>query len=195
MIRVLESRRRRAAHRAQRPPRKSSLLSTLAILSVAGFVAVPLAGPSTTMASAAWFGSSQSDTVNLLVTGQAGDFEREEFSVAGGWGTAPAVGRPDVGTSQAIALDMVLARGWDNDQFGCLYALWAKESGWNHFAMNRSSGAYGIPQSLPGEKMASAGADWATNPATQIKWGLGYIEARYGTPCAAWGHSQQKNWY
>jgi hypothetical protein len=76
-----------------------------------------------------------------------------------------------------------------------LSALWKKESGWNHFAMNRSSGAYGIPQALPGEKMASAGSDWATNPATQIQWGLGYIEGRYGTPCAAWGHSQAKNWY
>lgn len=194
-MRALQSRHRRAAHRAERPSRKSSVLSLLGILSVSGFVAVPLAGPSTTLANAAWFGSSSADTVNLRVTGQEGGLAREDFSVAGGWGTAPAVGRPDVGTSQAIALDMVLSRGWDNEQFGCLHALWAKESGWNHFAMNRSSGAYGIPQSLPGDKMASAGADWATNPATQIRWGLGYIEARYGTPCGAWGHSQQKNWY
>lgn len=171
------------------------MLSVLAMASVAGFVAVPLAGPSSTMATAAWFGTSQADTVNLLVTGQHAGLERQDFSVAGGWRTAPAIGRPDPGTAQALALEMVVGRGWDTEQFGCLYALWAKESGWNHFAMNKSSGAYGIPQSLPGEKMASAGADWATNPATQITWGLGYIEARYGTPCAAWGHSQQKNWY
>jgi hypothetical protein len=171
------------------------VLSVLGILSVSGFVAVPLAGPSTTMANAAWFESGASDTVNLLVSGLEGGVEREGFSVEGGWGTAPAIGRPDVGSSQAVALEMVLARGWDEEQFGCLHALWAKESGWNEFALNRSSGAYGIPQSLPGEKMASAGADWATNPATQIRWGLGYIEARYGVPCAAWGHSQQKNWY
>lgn len=162
---------------------------------MAGFVAVPLAGPSTTLASAAWFGGAPADAVNLLVSGQEGALTREEFSVSGGWGNAPATGKPDVGSSQAVALEMVLGRGWDNEQYGCLHALWAKESGWNHFALNRSSGAYGIPQSLPGEKMASAGADWATNPATQIKWGLGYIEARYGTPCAAWGHSQRKNWY
>jgi hypothetical protein len=186
---------RRAAHRAERPSRKSSILSALAIVSVAGFVAVPLAGPSSVTASAAWSQPGEIETVNLLVTGDAGTLVREDFSVAGGWRTAPAAGRPDPGSAQAIALDQVLSRGWDTEQYGCLYALWAKESGWNHFAMNKSSGAYGIPQSLPGEKMASAGADWATNPATQIRWGLGYIEARYGTPCSAWGHSQQKNWY
>jgi hypothetical protein len=62
-------------------------------------------------------------------------------------------------------------------------------------AQNKSSGAYGIPQALPGSKMASAGADWQTNPATQITWGLGYISARYGTPCAAYAHLQSSNWY
>jgi hypothetical protein len=99
------------------------------------------------------------------------------------------------GTAQAIGHDMVLARGWGEDQFSCLSKLWTKESGWNASANNPSSGAYGIPQSLPGSKMASAGADWATNPATQIKWGLGYIEDRYGAPCGAWAHSVSHNWY
>ncbi|GIH99017.1 aggregation-promoting factor C-terminal-like domain-containing protein [Planobispora takensis] len=96
--------------------------------------------------------------------------------------------------NRAIAKQMLEARGWA-DQWGCLEKLWMKESGWNERAMNRSSGAYGIPQSLPGHKMASAGADWQTNPATQIEWGLGYIKGRYGTPCGAWGHSQAKGWY
>lgn len=85
--------------------------------------------------------------------------------------------------------------GWDSSQFGCLDSLWTKESGWNVHADNPSSSAYGIPQALPGSKMASAGPDWANNPVTQIKWGLGYIQARYGTPCNAWGHSQSYNWY
>lgn len=85
--------------------------------------------------------------------------------------------------------------GWGGDQFGCLNSLWNKESGWNFTATNPSSGAYGIPQSLPGSKMAAAGSDWQTNPQTQIKWGLSYISASYGTPCAAWGHSQATNWY
>ncbi|WP_240792170.1 MULTISPECIES: transglycosylase SLT domain-containing protein [unclassified Salinibacterium] len=108
---------------------------------------------------------------------------------------APAAGSPDPGSAKAIAYDMVAARGWGVDQYDCLVALWNKESGWNTFAHNPSSGAYGIPQSLPGSKMASAGADWATNPATQITWGLGYIQGRYGTPCGAWGASQAKGWY
>jgi hypothetical protein len=73
--------------------------------------------------------------------------------------------------------------------------LWNKESGWRVNAYNSGSGAYGIPQALPGSKMASAGADWQTNAATQIKWGLGYIKGRYGTPCGAWGHSQSVGWY
>lgn len=119
---------------------------------------------------------------------------RDDFAVSR-YSTAPAVGIPDPGTAQAIAYEMVLARGWDQGEYECLVALWTRESNWNVYAHNPSSGAYGIPQSLPGEKMASAGADWATNPATQITWGLGYIAARYGTPCGAWEHSERKGWY
>lgn len=85
--------------------------------------------------------------------------------------------------------------GWGDDQFSCLVSLWNRESGWNVNALNESSGAAGIPQALPGEKMAIAGADWQTNPATQISWGLSYISSSYGTPCAAWGHSESYNWY
>jgi hypothetical protein len=109
--------------------------------------------------------------------------------------SAPAAGAPDPGSAKAIAFDMVTARGWGQSEYDCLVALWQKESGWNVYAHNASSGAYGIPQSLPGSKMASAGADWATNPATQITWGLGYIQGRYGTPCGAWNASQAKGWY
>ncbi len=110
-----------------------------------------------------------------------------------GW--RPPFVSPDPGSAQAIAYEMVTGRGWGDDQFACLVALWKKESGWRVNAYNRSSGAYGIPQALPGNKMASAGADWETNPATQISWGIGYIKGRYGTPCGAWDHSQRKGWY
>ncbi|WP_193598422.1 phospholipase [Microbacterium sp. YJN-G] len=85
--------------------------------------------------------------------------------------------------------------GWGEGQFSCLASLWTKESGWNYQAYNSGSGATGIPQSLPGSKMATAGADWRTNAATQISWGLDYIKRAYGTPCAAWSHSQAVNWY
>ena len=106
----------------------------------------------------------------------------------------PAAGVPDPGSAQAIGHDMVIARGWGEDQYSCLVSLFNRESHWNVYASN-ASGAYGIPQALPGSKMASAGADWATNPATQIAWGLGYIAGRYGSPCAAWAHSQSTGWY
>jgi hypothetical protein len=108
---------------------------------------------------------------------------------------APAVGVPDPGTAQAIGYELLRARGWDDNEWSCLYALWAKESGWNVYAHNASSGAYGIPQALPGDKMATVGADWATNPVTQITWGLNYIQGRYGTPCGAYASSQQRGWY
>ncbi|MBB4138972.1 lytic transglycosylase domain-containing protein [Microbacterium invictum] len=114
-------------------------------------------------------------------------------SASSGW--APPFVTPDPGSAQAIAYDMVTARGWGDKEFACLVALWKKESGWRVNAYNKGSGAYGIPQALPGKKMASAGSDWETNPATQIKWGLGYISGRYDTPCGAWNFSQRKGWY
>ena len=111
-------------------------------------------------------------------------------------GPDPASVAPvEPGTARAIAHDMVLARGWDESQFACLDELWSRESGWRVNASNSSSGAYGIPQALPGSKMATAGADWQTNPATQITWGLGYITDRYGSPCEAWAFFQSRNWY
>ncbi len=96
---------------------------------------------------------------------------------------------------KAIARILAADRGWGGSQFMCLDRLWNRESGWNYAARNRSSGAYGIPQSLPGSKMAAVGSDWRTNPVTQIKWGLAYIADRYGTPCGAWAHSQATGWY
>jgi hypothetical protein len=90
---------------------------------------------------------------------------------------------------------LTLAAGFDLQQFACLEKLFTKESGWNPSARNKSSGAYGIPQALPGSKMATIASDWQTNAATQIRWGLKYIKDRYGTPCSAWSHSQSKGWY
>jgi hypothetical protein len=97
--------------------------------------------------------------------------------------------------NRAIGCSLMLKDGFGIDQFPCLDKLWTKESHWNTKASNSGSGAYGIPQALPGGKMASEGDDWRTNPATQIKWGLGYIEGRYDTPCKAWSHSQSTGWY
>jgi hypothetical protein len=115
-----------------------------------------------------------------------------------GLSTGPAVGGQEnlsAGDPQAIAEALLPKFGFSSSQMSCLIPLWAGESGWRVNAENASSGAYGIPQALPGSKMASAGADWQTNAATQIEWGLGYIAERYGSPCGAWGFKQSHGWY
>ncbi|MFG3553161.1 lytic transglycosylase domain-containing protein [Micromonospora sp. NPDC047557] len=97
--------------------------------------------------------------------------------------------------NRKIGCALMIEAGFGIAEFPCLEKLWTKESGWNHKASNSSSGAYGIPQSLPGSKMGSIADDWRTNPATQIKWGLGYIKGRYKTPCGAWSNFQNNGNY
>jgi hypothetical protein len=97
--------------------------------------------------------------------------------------------------NRAIGCAILLTSGFGLDQMPCLDKLWTKESGWNHKALNKSSGAYGIPQALPATKMASMGSDWRTNPITQIRWGLWYIGASYGDPCNALAHSNHYGYY
>ena len=96
--------------------------------------------------------------------------------------------------NRKIGCALMLSSGFPIAEFPCLEKLWTKESGWNEKAAN-PSGAYGIPQALPGSKMGSEGSDWRTNPATQIKWGLGYVKGRYNTPCGAWNHFQNNGSY
>lgn len=102
---------------------------------------------------------------------------------------APARANADT-NAKAYALSVV-----GQKQFNCLEPLWDRESGWNYRAENKSSGAYGIPQALPGSKMASAGDDWRTNPITQVKWGIKYVNGRYGSACGAWRFWQSNHWY
>lgn len=194
--------------------RRGAVLPVFASAAALAFLLISVASPvaQTEAAQAAVLAQLDERPIQQVVAaGEAtGVVTRDNFTVtkkvvpppvvpaakaSSGGRAAPAAGVPDPGTAQAIAYDMVVARGWGDDQYSCLVALWKKESGWNVFAHNKSSGAYGIPQSLPGSKMASAGADWATNPATQITWGLGYITGRYGDPCGAWNASQIKGWY
>ena len=101
----------------------------------------------------------------------------------------------DSGTPQQIAQAMLAQFGWSSSQFSCLEPLWERESGWSVSAYNAGSGAFGIPQALPGSKMASAGPDWQTSAYTQIKWGLEYIQGDYGSPCGAWDHEESYGWY
>jgi hypothetical protein len=115
---------------------------------------------------------------------------------------AQPAGRATTGTEdisdedpRIIAKALLTEFGFDQSEFDCLDPLYESESGWRWNADNPSSSAYGIPQALPGSKMASAGDDWETNPVTQIRWGLGYIQDRYGTPCAAWSFKRSRGWY
>jgi hypothetical protein len=205
--------------------RSSGVLPLLASFATAALVLVIVVDPySGTYANAAlpaqWETTQESQTLAIAEDATAATITREAFDIkdpppppppvvvasqpapksaksssSGGSAAAPAAGTPDPGSAKAIAQQAVADRGWDDSQYNCLVSLWNKESGWNMYASNKSSGAYGIPQALPGSKMASAGADWATNASTQITWGLGYISGRYQTPCGAWTHSQAIGWY
>jgi hypothetical protein len=100
------------------------------------------------------------------------------------------------GDPHRIAASMMAERyGWGSGEYSCLSSLWGRESGWDVHAENTSSGAYGIPQALPGSKMSSYGSDWQDNAVTQIEWGLAYIDQSYGTPCGAWSTFQSQGWY
>ncbi|MFD3872288.1 transglycosylase SLT domain-containing protein [Streptomyces sp. NPDC058623] len=103
--------------------------------------------------------------------------------------TVPAQAAPT--SAKAIAQQMIK----DPAQFAAFNNIISRESGWNHTATNASSGAYGLVQALPASKMSSAGSDWKTNPATQIKWGLDYMNSRYGSPVGAWNFWQTHHWY
>ena len=132
------------------------------------------------------------------VTEQKAAKKRQAAAAAGA--TVPYAGPIPTSCKQysgnrAIGCALMLDAGFAISQFPCLDKLWTKESGWNHRARNASSGAYGIPQAYPGSKMSSVAPDWQNNPATQIKWGLGYIKGRYSSPCGAWSHSESTGSY
>ena len=110
--------------------------------------------------------------------------------------SAPTLAAPaDPTAAQQTAKAMLSSFGFGSSQWSCLYSLWERESTWNVYAENPSSLAYGIPQALPGDKMASVGSDWQTDASTQIRWGLGYIKQVYGTPCAAWQNEVDRGYY
>jgi hypothetical protein len=132
------------------------------------------------------------ENVEIITLASTGHFFRyaTEVTVDG------RVGQMTTSSAQAYALSIVRATpAWGVAQWPYLDMLWNRESGWRVDATNPTSGAYGIPQSLPATKMASAGADWRTNAQTQIRWGLGYIAARYGSPRLAWYHELAFGWY
>lgn len=147
-------------------------------------------------------GASVLKTLQSLIRGEqpAGSADYPITTPEGGGSGQPADTGPTTGggspeQNKALAKLLAAPYGWSTgSNWDSLVKLWNRESGWRTTAAN-PSGAYGIPQSKPGSKMASEGADWKTNPATQIRWGLKYIKGRYGSPDNAWAHSQQTGWY
>jgi hypothetical protein len=138
----------------------------------------------------------------LQVAAEEAEKARIANEVAAAQQAAQQASAPDVPAScdeytgnRALGCAVLLEVGFGLDQMGCLDAMWTKESNWRTNAHNASSGAHGIPQALPGSKMAVYGADWETNPVTQIRWGLDYIRSRYDTPCGAWSFWQAHHWY
>jgi hypothetical protein len=134
-------------------------------------------------------------TASLAVAPVAATIEATPAQAAASQTVIVKTGITTPANAKKIAKGLVAKRGWSDHQYRCLVKLWKKESGWRVTAKNHSSGAYGIPQALPGKKMAKKGKDWRTGATTQIKWGLSYIKGRYGTPCKAWSHSKRTGWY
>jgi hypothetical protein len=139
---------------------------------------------------------AQADPTQILAAqAQAANDASDGSGIQTGTGITGSPPPADPSSAEVIGEDELVDFGFSKStQWPCLYDLWQQESGWNVYAEN-PSGAYGIPQSLPGDKMASAGADWETDPTTQIKWGLGYIQQVYGTPCGAWAHEEADGYY
>jgi len=196
---------------SSRPHRPASLRLRLAIsgpalalLALAGGLAGPWSGgaahPATTTAGAAQIGTAQIGTRpgasrSLALdafTSHAANPQASGGGGTGGGGNAKARHRA---TARTIARGMLRHFRWSRRQFKFLNWLWNRESGWNVYAENPYSAAYGIPQAVPGSKMGSAGPNWRSNARTQIRWGLRYIRDRYGSPRRAWAHEEGAGWY
>lgn len=168
---------------------------------VAAFALVSIVDPySGTMASASTvsvYDPTDPDQNYGLASTQTISFARGGFNILTGKDAlfVQNAELPSPGTAKEYALRKLMSMGWDSDQYSCLVTLWERESNWRVNARNSSSGAYGIPQALPGTKMASEGGDWLTNAETQIQWGLKYIKGRYGSACGALAHSNKFGWY
>lgn len=183
--------------------RRRSVLSVLAVLVCAGITLVSVTDPYAGATAASFYRQPvlakqravqrfAIDGGYVLVAVKRDGFTTE---VVGAGGAAVPTGPvAPASTAQAYAAGIVAAHGWAGSEFSCLVSLWNRESGWNAHAAN-PSGAYGIPQALPGSKMAADGGDWQNSYQTQITWGLGYISGSYGSPCGAWAHSNAFNWY
>lgn len=197
------TRRAERTRRARRAGRRSVVAGIAAGLTVAAASTVGIVWSSAQSATAEptaqqspAVGTDRFIAASAVLSSGSGsvDFNRDSFGAQ----AAPPVPLLVPGTpaaAQQAAAQLVKEAGWGAEQFQCLVTMWNHESGWRVSAANPSSDAFGIPQALPGSKMAAYGDDWRTNPVTQIKWGLAYIEGRYGSPCGAWSFWRANRWY
>lgn len=184
---------------------KLAIANLVAISFVAGYAMVTVIDPyggalnSAYAYNSTYSNTGEEDQIYGFTAQQKISFKRGGWSIVTGDEAAAIyianAETPETGTIKEFAFELVASNSWGRDQYSCLVALWERESNWRWNALNRNSGAYGIPQALPGRKMAEMGADWVTNPETQVRWGVNYIKNRYGAPCGAMAHSNKFNWY
>ena len=165
------------------------------VLDAAGDLAAAAGGPSSSTLSADALAARARVPVSRSDRRDSVDQDKARSLAQSGGPAVTGSENLDDADPRTIARALLVEFGFAADQFSCLDALWGSESGWRTTADNPNSSAYGIPQALPGSKMASEGADWATSAETQIRWGLGYIQDRYGSPCSAWSFKQGRGWY
>ncbi|MEU8195677.1 lytic transglycosylase domain-containing protein [Microbispora amethystogenes] len=177
---------------------RSTVAAVIAAALTGGVGGVARAGESASESARTATGEAASESASESAGASAGQNAR--VTHLGVWTMraapeAPRFRAPAKALSKAYAFRLVTRHTWSGEQFQCLDSLWTRESNWDHRAYNSGSGAYGIPQALPGDKMGYVARDWRFNPQTQIRWGLRYIKGRYGSPCGAWGHFRSHNWY
>ncbi len=172
-----------------------SLIATFLLISIAQPTAQGLDFPTTTRLNLPE-GPTQSLTISKDVDlAQAVVAPISEMAQVAAMARQVELARKATGAKYVARTIMLAEYSWGDDQYSCLNRLWTKESHWNYKAHNYRSGAHGIAQALPASKMDVVGTDWRTNPVTQIRWGLRYIESRYDTPCKAWAKFKRSKYY
>jgi len=159
--------------------------------------AVELQGDATALASAATPLDSAAalyGSISLASTSVGAVFS-SDLALVSSISASVEMARTPEGAKEVAEIILTEEYGFGESQFACLDSLWTRESHWNYKAHNYRSGAHGIAQALPAEKMSVVGTDWRTNPVTQIRWGIRYITMRYDTPCKAWSFFKSRNYY
>ena len=172
-----------------------ALTASFLIISIAQPTAQGLDFPTTTQLNLPEAPSAKVTITKEADLNQAVSAPISEMAMVAAMARQVELARTSTGAKYVTRTIMLAEYSWGDDQYSCLNRLWTKESHWNYKAHNSRSGAHGIPQALPASKMDVVGTDWRTNPVTQIRWGLRYIDSRYSTPCKAWAKFKRSKYY